>query len=319
MHTDAPEQHSALVLENRDAGFVLKKLPTPQPDPGSAIVRIDAAGILPYHLNVIRHYPIPIPLVGGFSAIGHIVATGSDAVTLKPGHLVYIDCVIHARDNPDVFFLSAIIEGFTDESKHLMRHAWRDGSFAEYMKVPLENCIQMNETRLCKELAYSIPELMYMAYLLVPYGGLKDIEILPGESLVVCPATGSYGGAAVQVALAMGARVIAVGRSEEKLEKLKEHVVKASHGADLETFIVKGDEDEDLVGLRAFGTIDAVLDLTPPSAASSPHTKSAIRALRRGGRVSLMGSTQNIGASEILTNNIALKGKDFRHIHRRYC
>ncbi|PHH84441.1 hypothetical protein CDD83_1937 [Cordyceps sp. RAO-2017] len=309
MQPTLPDQHRALVLESRESGFELKTLPTPQLDPGSAIVRIDAAGILPYHDKVIRHYPFPTPLVGGFSAIGHVAAVGPDGVSLEPGQLVYVDCVVHARDDPDALFLSAILEGFTEGSKRLMRHVWRDGSYAEYMKVPLENCIPINEHRLCKELGYSIPELVYMAYLLVPYGGLKDIEIVPGETVVVCPATGGYSGAAVQVAVAMGARVIAMARNEEKLALLKEHVGRASPGAEIETALVTGDEGKDAAALRALGTIDAVLDLTPSSAAASTHTKSAIRALRRGGRVSLMGATENIGAGEIMPNNITLKGK----------
>ncbi|KAJ4135446.1 hypothetical protein BFJ70_g14975 [Fusarium oxysporum] len=283
MASDLPEQHQALVLEDREAGFELKTLSTPQPGPGSAIILIDA--------------------------IGRIAAIGPDAVALQLGQLVYVDCVIHARDDPDEFFLSAVIEGFTDGSKKLMRDVWRDGTFAEYFKAPLENCIPLNENRLCKELGYSIPELTYMAYLLVPYGGLRDIKLEPGETIVICPATGGYSGAAVQVALSMGARVIAMARNGEKLAKLKEHVEKTSPGANLETVLITGDESNDAAALRAFGTIDAALDLTPSTAATSAHTKSAIRALRRGGRVSLMGSTNNIGAGEILTNDITLKGK----------
>lgn len=317
MQSNVPDQHIALVLEDREAGFELKTIPTPHLEAGSAIIGIEAAGILPYHLKVIRHYPIPVPLVGGFSAIGRIAAAGPDAVSLKPGQLVYVDCVVHARDDPDAFFLSAVIEGFSDESKKLMHDVWRNGSFAEYMKAPLENCIPLNENQLCKELGYTIPELTYMAFLLVPYGGLANIQILPGETIVVCPATGGYGGAAVQVAVAMGARVIAMGRNEEKLAALKAHVKNVSSNATIETVAISGDENQDLAALRAFGTIDAALDLTPSSAASSPHTKSAIRSLRRGGRISLMGSTQNIGVGEILTNNITLRGK--KPIYARYC
>ncbi|OAQ89904.1 alcohol dehydrogenase protein [Purpureocillium lilacinum] len=304
-----PDQHRALVLENRESGLELKTIPTPQPGPGSAVVRIEATCILPYYQQVIRHYPVPTPLVGGFGAIGRIAAVGHDAVTLKPGQLVYVDSVIHARDNPHDSFLSGVIEGFTDGSKYLMRHVWRDSSFAEYMKAPLENCIPLNEDRLCKELNYSIPQLMYLAYLLIPYGGLRDIGLEPGETIVICPATGGYGGAAVQVAVSMGAKVIAMGRSTEKLAKLEEHVQKTWPSASFDAAVIAGDEDKDLETLRGFGTIDAVLDLTPSTASASTHTKSAIRALRLGGRISLMGSTKNIGAGEILVNSITLKGK----------
>jgi NADPH:quinone reductase-like Zn-dependent oxidoreductase len=54
----------------------------------------------------------------------------------------------------------------------------------------------------------------------VPYGGLRDIDLKPGETIIIAPAAGSFGGAAVKLALAMGALVIAVGRNPEALKKL---------------------------------------------------------------------------------------------------
>lgn len=312
MKSALPPNHRALVLESRESGFQLKNIPTPKPDIGSAVVRIVVAGVLPYHRDVYngrRPNPFPTPLVGGFGAIGHIAAVGPDATVLNPGQLVYVDCVIRARDDPNAFFLTAVYEGSSSGSKKLMQDVWRDGTFAEYAKVPLENCIPLNEGRLCGGLSYSVHDLAYMAYLLVPYGGLRDIKLEPGETIVVCPATGFYGSLAVQVASAMGARVIAMGRDEEKLAKVKEDVIERSPAAEIETIKITNDEGKDAEALRAFGTIDAVLDITPFSASTSTHTKSAIKALRHGGRVSLMGSPVNIGAPEIMINNITLKGK----------
>ncbi|KAL2808588.1 chaperonin 10-like protein [Aspergillus granulosus] len=312
MDTTLPPQHRALVLENPGSEFQVKSLPTPQPDFGSAIVRVIAAGVLPYHRDVYdgkRPNSFPTPLVGGFGAIGHVAAVGFDATVLKPGQLVYVDCVIRARDDPYSFFLTAIYEGSSHGSKKLMRDAWRNGTFAEYVKAPLENCILLDQTRLCDNLGYSVHDLMYMAYLLVPFGGIRDIKLEAGETIIVCPATGFYGSLGVQLAVAIGARVIAMGRSEEKLAKLVEDVGGRSPGANIETVIITGDEDKDAGALRAFGAADAVLDITPAAASMSTHTKSAIKALRRGGRVSLMGSTENIAVPEIMVNNITLKGK----------
>ncbi|KAL5356610.1 GroES-like protein [Aspergillus floccosus] len=312
MPVSLPSEHRALVLDSRESGFQVKIVATPQPGPGSAVVRIAAAGILPYHretYNGMRSMPFPTPLVGGFGAIGHVAAAGSDAAALKPGQLVYVDCVIRARDDPECFFLSAIYEGPSDGSKKLMRDAWRNGTFAEYAMVPLENCISLDEAKLCHDLEYSLQDLVYMAFLLVPYGGLRDIGLEPGETIIVCPATGFYGSLGVQVATAMGAKVIALGRNEGKLAQLKEDIRSRSPRANIETVRITGDEDKDATVLRSYGTVDAVLDLTPSEGSMSTHTRSAIKALRRGGRVSLMGSIKNIAVPEILTNNITLKGK----------
>ncbi|EOO01172.1 putative alcohol dehydrogenase protein [Phaeoacremonium minimum UCRPA7] len=313
MAASLPPQHRALVLESIEAGFHVKAVPTPQPGLGSAIVRVAAAGILSYQREVYngaRHYSFPTPLVAGLNAIGRVVAVGPDATALTPGQLVYVDCVVRGRDEPANLFLAAINDGMTDGSKRLMRDVWRDGTFAEYARVPLENCVVLDEARLCGSLGYSIEDLMYMSYLLVPYGGLRDIGLEPGETVLICPATGGYGGAGVQVAIAMGARVIAMGRNEKELARLKEHVKRGSPNAEIETLKLTGDETADTEALQAFGKLDAVLDLTPPQGSQSSHVRSAVRALRRGGRISIMGFIdQPYPPWTFVGKNIALKGK----------
>ena len=313
MASGLPTQHRALVLETFEEGLQLRTVPTPLPDYGSAIVRVIAAEVLSYHREVYngqRMLSFPKPIIGGLSAIGRIEAPGPDAVALRPGQLVYVDCVIHGRDDPSAIFLSAIHEGGSDGSRKLMRDTWRDGNFAEFAKVPLENCIPLDEGRLCQDLGYSLQDLMYIGYLLVPYGGLRDIRLEPGETIVICPATGGFGGAGVQVAIAMGARVIALGRNEKELARLKEHVKKGTPGAGVETLKITGDEKLDTAAMQAFGTIDAVLDVSPSEAGDSTHLKSAIMALRRGGRCSLMGFNHAfLSTWKIVADNISMRGK----------
>lgn len=77
MQSVLPSEHRTLILESRESGLQVQALPTPQPDPGSAVLRVAAARILPYHREVYngrRPNPFPMPLVGGFGAIGHIAA-----------------------------------------------------------------------------------------------------------------------------------------------------------------------------------------------------------------------------------------------------
>ncbi|KAL6246010.1 hypothetical protein RBB50_007163 [Rhinocladiella similis] len=307
-----PTHHRALVLETLEEGFSVKTVPTPQPGPGSVVVRIIEAGVISYHRDIYngkRHYDFPKPIVGGLSAIARIVAVGEDAVVLEPGQLVYVDCVIHARDNPDSLFLTAIHDGVDAASRKLSSDVWRDGAFAEYMKAPLENCFRLDEDRLCRELGYTTRELMYMMYMLVPFGGLRDIGVEPGETVVVCPATGGFGGAGVQVAVSMGARVIAMGRNEKELARVKEHVEKGKPSAEIETVKISGDYETDVAALQPFGTIDAVIDLTPQWASKSTHLKSAIQSLRRNGRCSMMGFIEDVIVWNSIALNITIKGK----------
>lgn len=313
MAFELPSHHRALVLESMEAGFQLKSVPTPQVTEGSAIVRIDVSGALSYFREIYNGklgYSFPTPIVGGLSAVGHIVALGADATILQPGQLVFVDCVIRARDDPSALFLTSIHDGGSDGSKKLMREVWRDGTLAEYVKVPLENCIPLDETRLCQELGYSIQDLMYLSYLLVPYGGLRDIKLEPGETIVVSPATGGFGSAGVMVAVAMGARVIALGRNEAKLAKLKEHVKRGTPGANIETVTLTGDETADTAAITAFGKIDAAMDLSPHAATKATHLKSVVNALRQNGRCSLMGMAEfTIPAWKVVGSNISFRGK----------
>jgi threonine dehydrogenase-like Zn-dependent dehydrogenase len=141
---------------------------------------------------------------------------------------------------------------------------------------------------------------------MVPYGGLADIGIKPGETVIIAPATGSFGGAAVKVALAMGARVIAIGRNREKLDRLA-----ASHER-VETVQISGDVKADLKALQAFGSIEAFFDISPPEAVDSTHFQSCILALRHSGRVSFMGGLKGemtIPVRVIMTRDIQIKGK----------
>ena len=211
-----------------------------------------------------------------------------------------------------------------------MEHEWRDSSLAEYARVPMENCIPLDEKRLLGlpedgGLGYTIEDLAYLQTPLIAYGGLIDIDVKPGETVIVAPATGGFGGSAVQVALAvlslqsigdtqytnvfqMGAgTVIAMGRNEAALERVR--------GVDptrVKTVKMTGNLETELEALKAFGPIDAFFDISPPMAQNSTHFKACIASLRRNGRASLMGGMHgdlSIPFRAVMHKNLTLKGK----------
>jgi threonine dehydrogenase-like Zn-dependent dehydrogenase len=307
-----PAKHRALVLGSSYPPTV-ETIPTPLPTPGSAIVRIINAAVVSYMREVYdgtRKYPYPTPLVIGTSAIGRVAATGPDATALKPGQLVFIDCTVRSRDDETDIFLSGLHEGYTEGSKKLMHGEWKDSTFAEYAKVPLENCFILDEKRLCgrKEdggLGYRLEDLAHLSRMVVPYGGLRDIDLRVGETIIVTPATGGFGGAAVQVALAMGAKVIAMGRNVEALKRIKKTSDK------VETVQMTPDVEADTATLKKFGRIDAFFDISPPAAGQAPHFKSCINALRHSARISLMGGMRGdvpIPHSTVMHKNMRLIG-----------
>jgi threonine dehydrogenase-like Zn-dependent dehydrogenase len=175
----------------------------------------------------------------------------------------------------------------------------------------LENCYPLNEKRLLGSpadggLGYQIKDISYALRQLVPFGGLVDIDLKPGETIIIAPATGAFGGAAVEVALAMGARVIAAARNSESLKRL------AKMNDRVLTVQLTGDVEMDAKALKQFGPVDAFQDWCPPKAGKTTHIKACMLALRVGGRVSLMGGIRediSISYGWVMHNNLTIKGK----------
>lgn len=235
---------------------------------------------------------------------------------LRPGDLVWVDATVVARDDDQAVALQGLFDGFSDASRALMRvEAFRDGSMAEYVTAPLENLCVLNEEVLLggKEkggLGYDVSELAFLFWPLVPYGGLRDVGLRVGETVIVAPATGPFGGVAVLVALAMGAgKVIAMGRNADALQTLRR-----GREDRVETVQITGDVEKDAGELvRAGGRpADVYFDISPPQAAGSTHLASAFRALKTGARVSLMGGIMRDVAlphAIIMHKDITIKGK----------
>jgi NADPH:quinone reductase-like Zn-dependent oxidoreductase len=132
-----------------------------------------------------------------------------------------------------------------------MRGEWKGATYAEYAKVPVENCHLLNESILLGQLGYAIEDIADIYRLVVPYGGLRDIDIKVGETVIVAPATGPFGSAAVAVALALGAGLIAMGRNISILQRLA-----ASHSR-VEIVPIVSDVVADTAALQQFGVVDA--------------------------------------------------------------
>lgn len=281
------------------------EIPIPQAQVGSAVVRILAAGIISYTKDIyngVRKYPYPTPLTVGTSAIGRIHDFGPDNTSLKKDQLVVIDVTFRSRSDPRDVFLSAIHQGFSSGSPGLMSY-WRDGSYAEYMACPLENVYPLSEALLTPAeqggLGYKVEDLLYITRVLVPYGGLADIGLRPSETVLIAPATGGFGSAAVHLALSMGARVIAMGRNQDVLASIQSNLAPHFPAGRVVTVPIEGDVDSLVSSIqKAAGSapIDCFFDISPPAATNAPFFKAAILSIRHSGRVSLMGGqTGDVG------------------------
>ncbi|MGZ5914193.1 MAG: NADPH:quinone oxidoreductase family protein [Hyphomicrobium sp.] len=135
----------------------------------------------------------------------------------------------------------------------------------------------------------------------VTYGtaihGLKDrAQLKPGETVAVLGAAGGAGLAAVEIAKLMGARVIAVASSEEKL------AVTRAHGADEAVNYGADDLKQGLRALAGEAGVDVVYDCV-----GGPSSEAALRALGWQGRLLVVGFASG-EIPKIPLNLLLLKG-----------
>lgn len=307
-----PETYNGLLFHSASSPPTLTALPTPIPTAGTVIVKPLYSIIVQYANTIFtngnpRGYKYPLPLVPGGACVARVAAVPSDATSLKPGQLVYVEITVRGRDDPNIKILRGFHEGNSEGTRRLMGGEWRNGCWATLCTAPLESVHAFDEEILVGKLGYKLEELGSLSQLVVPYGGLADIGLKPGETVLIAPATGSFSSAAVHVALAMGARVIAMGRNEAALAELK----KLAEPGRVETVKISGDVQEDINALAKFGPLDVYFDISPSLASKSSHIKAGIMSLRPGGRMSLMGGIHgdiDLPYWHISYNGITIKG-----------
>ena len=301
----------ALVAPAPGQGLALQEIHTPSAIPGALVVRVLAVhcdSVTRLYLSGKGPFTWPAPFVPGGKLIGRVHETGPDTTTLTPGQLVLVDCFIRGRDNRDVQLLWGTYDGPSPASKKLMADNWRNAGFAEYARVPLENTFPLNEDVLCRQFGYSIPQLIYLHIQLITYGGMRGIDLKAGETIIIAPATGGYSGAAVGLAVAMGARVVAVGRNRAVLERL----AGTFPAGRVMAAPLTGDAQADAALLKSFGPADAYLDISPAQAAESTHHAACFDALRPYGRASLMGAVStHVAVPHVMAmfKNLTIRGQ----------
>lgn len=199
--TIEPKVDSTQVPNLRAGGVLLRILATPIP--AYTKLAFDTRG----RIDTCNETPI----IPGSSAIARVVRVGNDATSLQINQLVFFDPLLRARDSPErVRFASLVYHGLNASCFNSLEcSGYADGSYAQYMRAPLENCYLLDEARLLGDpkdggLKYKTYQLCEIARLLRPFGGLNSIGVKPGETVLVTPATTSNGGAACMIALAMG-------------------------------------------------------------------------------------------------------------------
>ena len=164
------------------SGTGLKDVPIPTPGPGQVLVRVQAAGVnFPDVLMCQGKYqfkPEP-PFIPGMEVAGAVVETGPGVEAFHVGDLVVGGAGL--------------------------------GGFAEYCLAPVSGM-----RRLPEGVDPAAAASFQAAYLTAYVALVRRARIEPGETLLVHGAAGGVGLAAVDLGLALGARVIATASTPEK-------------------------------------------------------------------------------------------------------
>ena len=283
---------------------------TPAPAPDGVLVAIEAGMVLSYMGRVmagqVPYNLPPMPFVPGTNAIGRVIASGENVGHVRSGDRVFLSP--HLRGDVPSAEPPQVLIGLTATSPTAealaLQARWRDGVFAQVAHWPAA-CI----TPLTLLNDKPATELIALAKLIVPFGGLQRTGLRGGETILINGATGYFGSGAVMLAVAMGAgRVVAVGRKPQVLESLRE-----KFGPRVIPVVVTGDAEKDLAAIRhaAGGNARVALDLLG-SAKSTSTTLSCLRTLKRGGRLVLMGSAEvplELSMREMLANDWEVVGQ----------
>jgi NADPH2:quinone reductase len=193
-------------------------VPVPQPKPAEALVKVSVAGV-----NAIDGYfrdgrfRTPLPFIPGQEGAGVVTAVGAQAKTVKVGDRVAWSGVL--------------------------------GSYADFVVSPEEHLVPVPETLTDQQAAAAMVHGLTAHYLVNDAHKLKA-----GETALVHAAAGGVGLLLVQMARAVGARVIGTASSEEKARLAREA------GADEVIVFTKHDFEAEVKRLTDGKGVEVVYD-----------------------------------------------------------
>jgi alcohol dehydrogenase, propanol-preferring len=198
---------------HEDLTLRLDDVDTPKPGPGEVLVRIHAAGVCGTDLHILDGMikPDPYPMILGHEAAGLVESTG-EGVALRPGDRVAIYNKIFCGH------CEQCVKGhqnICDEEPDQLGFN-RDGGDAEYVVVPEKNAIAVPDgVDLATAAVLTCAGMTAMHATTLSGLGSGDTAVVDG--------IGGVGILVVQAAAHVGARVIAVADSEDKLQLARDH------------------------------------------------------------------------------------------------
>jgi 6-hydroxycyclohex-1-ene-1-carbonyl-CoA dehydrogenase len=190
-----------------------------EPGPGEVVVAVAGCGVchtdLGYYYDGVRtNHPLPLAL--GHEISGRVVAVGAGAEgwlgksVIVPAVLPCGECDLCRRG------LAPICRGQKMPGNDIQ------GGFASHIVVPGRGLCEVGEARLARA-GLTLAEVSIVAdALTTPYQAARRAGVAPGALAIVVGA-GGVGGYCVQIARALGAKVVAIDVDDAKLEAIAQH------------------------------------------------------------------------------------------------
>jgi zinc-binding alcohol dehydrogenase/oxidoreductase len=195
----------ALVLTEKNSPLTLQEKPELQPGPGEAIVRVHAAAL--NHRDVWiqkgQYAGLKYPIVPGSDGAGVVVSVGRSGEKLIGKEVIL---------NPSINWGGSL--SYQDPRDFRILGLPDDGTFAEFVKVPVQNIVE-KPAHLTWEEAAAVPLAGVTAFRAVS----TRARVQPGEKVLITGIGGGVALFALQYAVALGARVYVSSGNEEKIEK----------------------------------------------------------------------------------------------------
>ncbi|MFD3801440.1 alcohol dehydrogenase AdhP [Kocuria palustris] len=290
MTDSTTEKMSAAVVTAFGEDLEIEDLPLPEPGRDQALVRLIASGVCHTDLHA-AHGDWPVkpepPFVPGHEGVGEVVAVGEGVTRVSVGDLVgnawlWSACgeCQHCQEGWETLCENQVNGGYS-----------MNGSFGQYMLVDARYCPLIPEGADPFEIA---PVLCAGVTV---YKGLKVTGVRPGQWVVIS-GVGGLGHIAVQYAVAMGMRVIAVDVADDKL------ALAERHGAEI-TINAMGPDPAEAIQEAVGGAHGVLVTAVHPDAFGQ-----AIGMVRRGGTIVFNGLPPGEFPAPIF--DIVLKGLTIR-------
>jgi alcohol dehydrogenase, propanol-preferring len=236
----------------------------PEPGPGQVLVQMEACGLCHTDIHA-AHGDWPVkptpPFVPGHEGVGRIVTLGSGVTNRSIGDRVAIPWLGHACGHCD-----HCVAGWETLCEEQQNSGYSvDGAFAEYAVADATYVVPVPDE------VSSFDAAPLTCAGVTTYKAIKVARIRPSERVAVF-GIGGLGHLAVQYARLVGAEVIAVDVTKEKLQLAIEL------GAD---HVVNAAQTDPVEAIAALGGADVAIAL-----AVTPRSfEQAFASLRRGGRL----------------------------------